>query len=66
LVKKGIELIGTSENDFSEAVSNAIKEATETLRGIEWIKVLEYTAKVEDDKIKQYQARVKVFFEVMR
>lgn len=64
MVKKGIELIGTSEKDFSDAIENAVKEAAETLRGIEWVKVLEYTAKVENDEIKQYQARVKVFFDV--
>jgi flavin-binding protein dodecin len=66
LVKKGIELVGTSEKDFSEAVQNAIKEAAETLRGIEWARVEEYTGTVEGDRIKQYQARVKVYFDVER
>jgi flavin-binding protein dodecin len=66
LVKKGIELVGTSQKDFSEAVQNAIKEASETLRGIEWVRVEEYTGTVEGDRITQYQARVKVYFDVER
>jgi flavin-binding protein dodecin len=66
MVKKSIELVGTSNEDFSDAIEVAIKEAAESLRGLEWVKVIEYTAKVDNNKITQYQARLKVYFDVER
>ena len=66
MVKKGIELIGTSNKGFSYAIEDAVKEAAESLRGLDWIKVIEYTANVENNKITQYQARLKVYFDVER
>jgi flavin-binding protein dodecin len=66
LVKKGIELIGTSEESFSQAVKTALKEAAVTIRDIEWLEVLEYSARVEKDAIIQYQAKIKVYFDVER
>lgn len=63
---KKIELIGVSKTDFMDAVNNALKEAAKTVRGIRWIEVESFGAKVEDDAIKEYQATVKIAFEVKR
>jgi len=65
-VFKKIELIGVSKTDFMDAVNNALKEAAKTVRGIRWIEVESFGAKVEDDAIKEYQATVKIAFEVKR
>jgi flavin-binding protein dodecin len=66
MVKKGIELIGTSTKSFEEAVENAIKEAATTIRGTQWVEVMEFTCKVTEGKVEEYQARVKIFFKVER
>jgi flavin-binding protein dodecin len=66
MVKKGIELVGTSKKNISEAVKNAVKEASLSLRGIEFIRVLDYTVHCNDGKITQHQVRLKVYFNVKR
>lgn len=66
MVHKGIELVGTSKESFSDAVENAVREAAKTLRGIKWIEVLEYSAKVDEDRISEFQAKLMVFFKVER
>jgi flavin-binding protein dodecin len=66
VVKKGIELVGTSKKNISEAVKNAVKEAYVSLRGIEFIRVLDYTLHCKDGKVTQHQVRLKVYFDVKR
>jgi flavin-binding protein dodecin len=66
LVIKEIELIGVSNNNFEEAVKEALEEASKTIRGIEWIEVKSLGVKVKEDKIFEFQARVKVAFRIER
>jgi flavin-binding protein dodecin len=61
---KVIELIGTSKNNWEDAASNAIKDAHETVSGITGLEVVGQTARVENGKIAEYRAVVKVAFEV--
>ncbi len=66
MVKKGIELVGISEKNVTDAVRMAVKEAAATIKGLEWIKIIDYSLKVEDGKIYQHQVRLKAYFEVKR
>jgi len=66
MVIKEIELIGVSTNNFEEAVKEALEEANKTIRGIEWIEVKSLGAKVKQDKIVEFQARVKIAFRIER
>jgi len=63
---KIIEVIGTSENSLQEAVENAVVEAAKTVRNINGVDVLGWTAQVKDGKITCWNANVKVAFEVER
>lgn len=65
-VVKIIELIGSSPNGWNEAVENALKEAVKTVKNIRGIHVKRCTARVEDNKIVEYRADVKVSFIVKR
>lgn len=65
-VVKIIELIGSSLGGWKEAVENAVKEAAKTVRNIKRVHVKRYTAKVEDNKIAEYRADVKIAFIVER
>ncbi len=66
MVYKKIELVGVSSKDFSDAVQNAVHEAAKTLRGLKWVEVVNLRAHVEKDTIREYEATVKLAFEVER
>ena len=59
---KVIELVGSSEKSWQEAVNNAVKRAGKTLRNIRGVDVVGYTGKVEGQKIVEYRANVKISF----
>jgi hypothetical protein len=61
-VGKVIELIGSSKVSFDDAAKNALKEAAKTVREIKEIWVQNFSAKVEDGKITEYRANVKITF----
>ena len=63
-VFKKIELVGTSSESFSDAASNAIAKASESLRNMAWFEVIEQRGRIADGKIQQYQVAVKVGFRV--
>ncbi len=63
-VIKIVELIGSSPEGWNEAAENALKEAAKTIRNIKSIHVKRFTARVENNKIVQYKAVVKVAFVV--
>lgn len=65
-VIKAIELVGSSPDSFEGAVKHAIEEAKKTLRNIRRVQVLDMEVLIENDEIKMYQARVKLFFMVER
>ena len=48
-VYKSIQLVGTSDKNWAEAVSNCYQEAKKTLRGIRNIQVIESDVKVKED-----------------
>jgi len=65
-VIKAIELVGSSPNSFEDAVKHAIEEAKKTLRNIRRVEVMDFEVLLENDEIKMYQARIKLFFMVER
>jgi len=66
MVYKVIELIGTSEEGFSEAVRNALCDAEKSLQGIEYMDVGNARVRVKENKIVQYEVTVKVAFKVKK
>ena len=65
-VVKIVELIGSSPESWEGAVENALKEAAKTIKNIRGVHVKRCTARVEDNKIVEYRADVKVAFVVER
>ncbi len=65
-VVKIIELIGSSPKSWDDATKNALKEAARTVKNIKSIYVKKCNAKVENNKIVEYRAVVKVAFVVER
>ncbi len=65
-VVKIIELIGSSPNNWEEAAKNALAEAALTIKNIKSVYVKRCNAKVENNKIVEYRAVVKIAFVVQR
>jgi len=65
-VVKVVELIGSSPNTWEEATANAIEAASQTIRNIKGVDLKRCTAKVENNKIVEYRAVVKIAFIVER
>ena len=65
-VVKIVELIGSSEKSWEDAVQEALRETAKTVRNIVGIDVLRCKAKVENNRIVKYKARVRIAFAVER
>ncbi len=61
-VYKVIELVGSSEKSWEDAVKNAVKIASKSLRDLRICEVIKLDAKIEDNKIVAYRARVQLSF----
>ena len=66
MVYKYIDIVGTSSTDISDAVNNAFKEASKTVKNIKWGEMGRVTFRVEDKNKIEYQAEVRIGFEVIR
>jgi flavin-binding protein dodecin len=66
-VVKVIELVGSSPNSFSDAVRNAVKTASETIRNIRGVEVLTSSADVgENGELSLYKVNCKIAFLIER
>ena len=65
-VVKIIELVGSSPKDWEDATKNALAEAAKTVKNIKSVYVKSCKAKVENNKIVEYRANVKIAFVVQR
>lgn len=62
MVVKVIELVGSSRRNWTEAVENAVQEAAKTIDGIMGVEVVRFTASVNEDRIYEYKAELKLAF----
>jgi hypothetical protein len=63
-VAKIIELVVSSKNGWEDAVRAGVEEAARTVRGIRGVDVQDWTARVENDRIVEYKANLKIAFRV--
>ena len=63
-VVKVIELVGTSQKSWEDAVHQVVKEASASLRDITGVDLVHQTAHVKDGRITEYRAAVHVAFVV--
>jgi len=61
-IVKVIELIASSEKGFDDAVKQAVKEASKTIRNVDSVWVKDMKVHVKDGKIKSYGVICKVSF----
>jgi dodecin len=63
-VFKSVELVGVSPSSFDEAVRVAVKRAGETMRGLQWLEVLEQRAYLGGGDVREFQVKVRIWFEL--
>jgi len=59
---KVAELVGESRDGWRGAVQSAVDEASRTLGKITGVEVVNFTANVEDGKVTEYKANIKVAY----
>ncbi len=57
-----IELVGASSVGFEEAVRNAVETASKGLTNLRIAEVVEMDARLEDNKVVEYRAKVRLSF----
>ena len=61
-VVKVVERVGTSRESWQDAAQQAIQEASQSLRNITGVDVVNQTAQVEEGKIVEYRTTLNVAF----
>jgi flavin-binding protein dodecin len=57
------EMVGTSDESFSDAVRQAVATASRTVRNITEVEVVRSAARVVDGQVTEYRVEVKIHFE---
>jgi flavin-binding protein dodecin len=65
-VAKVIQLVGSSDKSFSDAVRVAVAQASATIRGITGVDVVSSQASVSDGEITEYRVTVNIAFAIER
>ncbi|MHA6491757.1 dodecin [Pseudomonas borbori] len=61
---KLIDLVGSSPTSIEDAISNALAEASKSVKLMEWFEVVETRGHIEDGKVGHYQVILKVGFRI--
>jgi flavin-binding protein dodecin len=65
-VAKVVQLVGSSDKSFSDAVRVAVSQASQTIRGITGVDVVSSQASVQDGNITEYRVTVNIAFAIER
>lgn len=63
-VGKVIELVGTSERGFEDAINEAVRRSSKTLRNVRGVDVVGQKAIVKNGKVVEYRVNLKLSFGV--
>ncbi|MGA8709637.1 MAG: dodecin family protein [Thermoplasmata archaeon] len=64
MVQKVTEVVGTSTEGFAKAAENAVNTAAKSLRNLRWFRVTELEGQIHDQRVKEYHATVKIYFDL--
>jgi flavin-binding protein dodecin len=59
---KHVELTGSSEKGIEEAVQNALSKASQTIKHMRWMEVVDTRGHIEDGQVAHWQVTIKVGF----
>ena len=58
------QIVGSSTVSVDDAIRTAVRKASETVRGIEWLEVQEVRGQVVDGDVAHFQVTMKIGFRV--
>jgi flavin-binding protein dodecin len=61
-VYKSVEITGSSSEGITQAISNAVTKASQSLRHIGWFEVQGVRGVVDKDRVAHYQVTLKIGF----
>ncbi len=64
MVQKVSEVVGVSTEGFAKAAQNAVETASKTVRNLRWFRVTEFEGAIKDQKVVEYHATVKLYFDL--
>ena len=65
-IYKKVEIVGTSEVSFAEAVKMAVEEAGKTIHHMAWFEVVEKRGRIQDGKVAEFQVTIRIGFKLDR
>ena len=63
-VYKKVEITGSSKISVEDAIQNAIKQCSKSIRNMSWFEVIETRGQIEENKVAYWQVTIKVGFRV--
>ncbi len=60
------EVYGSSESSIDDAIRQAVRTASESIKNVEWIEVTQIRGHVEEGEVKHFQVGVKLGFRLDR
>ena len=66
MAQKMIEIVGISKDSFAKAAENAVGEAAKTVRGMKWARIAELEMSLDGQKIIEYRATTRIYFDIER
>lgn len=63
-IYKMTEIVGSSPKSFADAVQEAVKRASKTLRNLGWFEVVEERGLIKDGQVAEFQVTIKIGFEL--
>ncbi|MFQ5908656.1 MAG: dodecin family protein [Thermoplasmata archaeon] len=64
MVQKVISIVGVSKESFAKAAENAVGVASKSVRNMKWARVHEFEMGLEGDKVVDYRATLRIYFDV--
>lgn len=61
-VYKSLELTGSSKTGIEDAIQNAVRKASKTVRNMHWFQVIETRGHIENGQVSHWQVTLKVGF----
>jgi flavin-binding protein dodecin len=61
-VYRVIEIVGSSEESFDDAIECGVERAGKTLRNLRWFEVAKMSGTIKDGKPRHFQATLKIGF----
>jgi flavin-binding protein dodecin len=62
---KIIEVVGTSEKSYEDAIASAVQQASKSVKAISWYEVVQMRGAVNDGKVVEYQVVLKLGFKIV-